>query len=671
MDRIRTWIDPSDFDSALIRNQNLRTEGTTLWLLEERMYDEWKDSTIHGDVMGMKNTKVFQSNILWLIGKCPVLHSHRRALPGLKPNLGNPGYGKTVLACTVIEDNLSESSQNPGHGQFVCYFLFESGLNGANTKITAYRAFLSQILQSHQSMDGVLDAFTFVRDCKSHGQQRATESEMLDLLRFMCRLVDKVVFILDGIDECEDQRDLITDMLSLSSIPSTHLMFFSRPNVPDLLRLVPRHRRFHLDGRTIGDVQTYIQMKMVDLDQRGLLPEGIENTDLSARLARRAAGMFLWITLMMAYLFSPCLTTFERLEALEETNLPEGLDEIYNKILHLISKSGSRSKILAQRILAWMLYGYRPLDVRELEVALLVSTKTNKETSRRMDSYRNFADTIIITCGGLVHVHNDQLRLCHLSLRDHLLQNDSLSNRSYPGGIANTDYFHLVPSNGEAHLEMALASVKSLTLNGPTRRLSEELGTNFTMESLNQNLPFHSYASEFWIMHAGDAVKLVRPQFQGQRLPSLNELWVAIFSFFSRRLAIMVWVESCYWLGVTPWRRRLQALGLQLQESRLHQTSSPVIVDELGRDATQLSCDLDLLDREWGPQLLTDPGILWEEVTAFTHSRFLLKTSATVVKYLNLDKIEDVRLSSCYLKEISVTVSDNKYIAKLSIWPSR
>lgn len=79
---------------------------------------------------------------------------------------------------------------------------------------------------------------------------------MLDLLISTCRLVNNVLFILDGIDEFEDQRKLITDILSISSIPSTHLMFFSRPNVPDLLQRVPLHQRFHLDGREVDDVQT-------------------------------------------------------------------------------------------------------------------------------------------------------------------------------------------------------------------------------------------------------------------------------------------------------------------------------------------------------------------------------------------------------------------------------
>lgn len=41
------------------------------------------------------------------------------------------------------------------------------------------------------------------------------------------------------------------------------------------------------------------------------------------------------------------------------------------------------------------------------------------------------------------------------------------------------------------------------------------------------------------------------------------------------------------------------------------------------------------------------------------------------VNYLNSDQVEDFRLSSYYSREISMTISDKKYVAKLTIWPSR
>lgn len=201
-----------------------------------------------------------------------------------------------------------------------------------------------------------------------------------------------------------------------------------------------------------------------------------------------------------------------------------------------------------------MIHGHRPLDITELEVALVVSTKIKCEANCRMDSYRDLTDTIIITCAGLVQVYDGRLRLCHPSLREHLLQNVTLSRPDSSGGNASehTEGFHLLLSKEGAHLKLALASVKCLVSHGPDKPLSEELETNFRVGDLGRRLPFHTYASRFWIMHAGDGISLLGQKVEGQQLANVNKLFTAILSFLSKRLAITVWVKSCYWLGAIP-----------------------------------------------------------------------------------------------------------------------
>lgn len=89
-------------------------------------------------------------------------------------------------------------------------------------------------------------------------------------------------------------------------------------------------------------------MNVTQLDESALFPD--ELTHFILATSRTKSSWDVPLDYPNDVLSSPCLTTIERLEAIEETNLPECLDAMYEKILRLISKSSSRSKLLAQRI---------------------------------------------------------------------------------------------------------------------------------------------------------------------------------------------------------------------------------------------------------------------------------------------------------------------------------
>lgn len=79
----------------------------------------------------------------------------------------------------------------------------------------------------------------------------------------------------------------------------------------------------------MGDIRIYLSNRLFELLYDGLLPDDMDLGYLFARLLRRATGMFLWVKLMILYLSSHALAINEGLEACEDTNLPEGLDETY------------------------------------------------------------------------------------------------------------------------------------------------------------------------------------------------------------------------------------------------------------------------------------------------------------------------------------------------------
>lgn len=68
IDQIRAWVNPPDFDTALIRARKLQEDGTTAWLLGNAIFEQWK--TPCEDVMqqAVSAQSCFSENTFWLHG---------------------------------------------------------------------------------------------------------------------------------------------------------------------------------------------------------------------------------------------------------------------------------------------------------------------------------------------------------------------------------------------------------------------------------------------------------------------------------------------------------------------------------------------------------------------------------------------------------------------------
>lgn len=68
IDQIRAWVNPTDFDTALIRARKLQEDGTTAWLLRNNVFENWK--ALSEDVSQQINTsqRFFGENTFWLHG---------------------------------------------------------------------------------------------------------------------------------------------------------------------------------------------------------------------------------------------------------------------------------------------------------------------------------------------------------------------------------------------------------------------------------------------------------------------------------------------------------------------------------------------------------------------------------------------------------------------------
>ena len=101
-------------------------------------------------------------------------------------------------------------------------------------------------------------------------------------------------------------------------------------------------------------------------------------------------------------------------EALEK--LPKGLDDTYHEALERIAHQGQPSIELANQVLYWISYAYRPLTVSELRCALAVTPgrPTFDEDAMTPES------TLVSVCAGLVAVDSQSgiVRLVHYTTQE-------------------------------------------------------------------------------------------------------------------------------------------------------------------------------------------------------------------------------------------------------------
>ena len=130
----------------------------------------------------------------------------------------------------------------------------------------------------------------------------------------------------------------------------------------------------------------------------------------------------------MAKLLLDSLTTKMTRKALQDVigELPRTLNDTYDDALSRINKQNDDEKALAEGILSWISYAFRPLHVMELRHALAVTPGEDHFDEANMPD----EEDLPCVCAGLIYVEEGSkiVRLAHYTVQDYL---ESVRDRSY------------------------------------------------------------------------------------------------------------------------------------------------------------------------------------------------------------------------------------------------
>ncbi|KAI5861008.1 WD40-repeat-containing domain protein [Durotheca rogersii] len=398
---------------------------------------------------------------------------------------GDPGRGKTMLLCGIIDELEKDQSQR------VCYFFCEANEDRRNNATSVLRGLLFDLAHNNRwVVERVREKYDAVgKDIFSNDNAWHALTGIITAV-LQDRRLDDTVVIIDALDECKtDQKRLLDFIAGFDTAdptvghPTVKWIVSSR-NWPDIEeRLQSATQKIELRLESNRDeisqaVKSYIKRKVDELESLKKYDSKLRD-DVESYLTANADGTFLWVSLICRELANHRKRhTLEKLES-----FPPGLGSLYGRMMELISSSSDAR--LCNEILAVTSVVYRPLTLDEL-IAFIGDLQ-------RFD--RDEVEEIIESCGSFLTLRDGIVSFVHQSAKDYLIEN--VRDQVLPFGIEHQ------------HSEVFSRSLK--LLSGTLKRDVYGLwrpGCLIDEVSIPDPDPLATvrYSCIFWVDHLNDSV---------------------------------------------------------------------------------------------------------------------------------------------------------------------
>jgi hypothetical protein len=442
---------------------------TCQWLLSNSSYKAWLDPTRFAQHHGF----------LWISGK--------------------PGAGKSTIMKFAYS---SMKGTCRGNVKFASFFFNARGESLEKSTSGMYRSLLLQLLREYRDLQTVLDN----PDIVPQNREGCPPLKILkDVFRDAIFALGQRRFtcFVDALDECDEQQvmDMVEFFEDLGEFTKDHnIQFricFSSRHYP---YIVLKHGiRFTLEDQSghAEDLAIYITSRLRIND-----PSLIE--DLLPELLRKAAGVFMWVVLVVQILNEEDrrggLALRKRL-----AEIPSDLSKLFKDILTRDTKDVD-SLLLCIR---WILFAERPLQPEEFRHALWSGLSLKNMVDSQIPAVIHTEDSldkvVISYSKGLAEITKSRFRtvqFIHESVRDFLLKDNGL-HELWPE--METDW------ESSSHEELKQCCI--FYLNQPSVGFSMETLapiTGFTMqEDISNKFPFLKYATQSTLYHANAAAEMV------------------------------------------------------------------------------------------------------------------------------------------------------------------
>ncbi|KAF5682797.1 ankyrin protein 3 [Fusarium denticulatum] len=468
---------------------------TCRWFLKHPDYLEWLDSKKQSHHLGL----------LWIRGK--------------------PGAGKSIIMKFIYTK--IKKTDIPMKALTVSFFFNARGGFLEKSVLGMYRSLLLQLLEGFPDLQRILDD----PDLISHNKVTCPPLNVLkDLFRSAVTSLERrnLTCFVDALNECDEQqvKDMVEFFEELAEqCVENNVRFqvcFSSRHYPYIdiksgIRLILECQDGHIE-----DLKSYINNHL-------RIPDPALVNELKQMILDKAAGVFLWVTLVVDILNTEdrrgCLALRRRLQG-----VPSQLSELFKDIL---TRDQEHMEDLLLSIL-WILLAERPLKPGEYYHALWSGLSLKGLADLEMpivntsDASDCFNKCIISSSRGLAEITKAKkptVQFIHESVRDFLIKDKGL--------------YQLWPELGvdwesQAHERLKLCCNAYVFHRAIGKAIDGQQSTE--AESIKDDLLkqflFLEYASQYVLGHANAAAYKITQQRFISEFPVSN--WVRIFNIFEK-----------------------------------------------------------------------------------------------------------------------------------------
>ncbi|KAL8721991.1 MAG: hypothetical protein Q9225_001426 [Loekoesia sp. 1 TL-2023] len=388
---ILEWLDALKNDDEHGKHISSHLDGTCKWVLSHPAYVDWESDPVSDS--GAK--------FLWIHGPA--------------------GFGKTVLSAWLVR-HVEGTLNFP-----IAHCFSSSHARSTDEFDNVIRTWITQLAQCDTYVLGLCSTIR-----RKQSARRASRQDAWNLLREVSSQVPSCVFILDGLDEfssADDARsNFLRDIKKAVTSTKVKVLITSRDEVDIESELIasptqPQENTMLeckiTEDHVRDDVDLYSQYVVA---KKFIRQDELSRRELSAQIAEKASGMFLWIKLQQHQFRNTQSKKF--VQGIIQ-GMPQGLHQTYKRNWDSIQEAPEPDRNRAVNILRWLTFGYRTFTVQEMTEALIVELDEASEAfceddlPAEIDSeYSN--NEIKGPCRSLVELRdvsknsNPQLNMVHL-----------------------------------------------------------------------------------------------------------------------------------------------------------------------------------------------------------------------------------------------------------------
>lgn len=342
---------------------------------------------------------------------------------------GDPGKGKTMLLCGII-DEMEKSAVH-----HISYFFCQASEPNLRNATAVLRGLIYGLVVQYPSLLHHVQA-------KYHqaGKQlfedvnaRQALSKILTAILNDDSLQDAVLFI-DALDECLEDCQLLLDFVIDISLSSPAKWVVSSRNRPEIeARLDASQQQIRLclelnEHSISAAVHAFVQYKVEELARKmGYVSE--MRKAVEHHLMTKADNTFLWVGLVCQ-----SLENIPRRNVMKKLSVfPPGLDSLYKRMLNSILQLDDKDDAsLCKEVLAVAATVYQPVTVQEL--CCLIGSPG--DFSEDMASF----EEVIRLCGSFLTIRDGTIYFIHQSAKDYLIEDKAAIPTIFPLGFKGTHH---------------------------------------------------------------------------------------------------------------------------------------------------------------------------------------------------------------------------------------